>query len=208
MHPNRRHLNNEELASPISDTVFDALWDWTARHSFPYPPNVEPILLTPKMKKDAFRLGKILCRGVLANQSVDISPDWNHYVYEFMLGTRLIALGASAKDFEEVQSLYLEFASRMSSRQAQHLLYYFIGKAYEGKKSERSKAVGFVIEQSLFLKDVDESVEDFLYSLWSDWVAGEGNICLLDDQLSRLQPRLEAMKDTKAARAYKRRRRR
>lgn len=184
--------------------VSDTLWDWTCHHIYTrYREGADYRELKPSEKRDAFRFAKILCRGLIGNQVVDPKPEINAYQYEFALAANLLRIGASAKDFEEVQSLYLELKQGMTEPQRYNLLMYFFALIFEGKGKSQKLSQEFFIHESLQLGLEDEPLSYTVYSLWRGLLDGF-HPKMAPSQEKMLRERVSSMKGSKVDKAYER----
>ena len=209
MSEDRTPLTEQEKNGDIRRLVSDLLWDWTNHHIYSqYRKKERPYKkLPPTKKREAFHLGKILCRGIAVTQASDENPDWDAYQYDFIPAANLVRVGARPQDFVEVKALFEELLPLISEAQRSSLLYYFVALCFESKGKIRDAAVDFVIRESLVFPLGDEPLSYHWYSVWR---------CLLGDEqmgppLTELQrqslvAKVETVKKTKAARDYERHR--
>lgn len=204
MSETNERLSSEKFKVPISRLVSDTLWDWTCHHIYTkYREGADYKKLKPSEKRDAFRFAKILCRGLIGNQVVDPKPEVNTYQYEFMLAANLLRIGASAKDFEEVESLYCELKPGMTEPQRYNFLMYFVALTFEGKGKPQKLSQEFFIHESLQLGLEDEPLSYTVYSLWRGLLDGF-DTKLDPSQEKRLRERVSSMKGSKVDKTYER----
>lgn len=199
-----RKLTEDEIAGSISKIVFGAVWDWTSRHRHHdlFPEGTTKHKLKPTIKRDALRLGEILCRGIVATQRLDKDPNWKAYQYEFMLGANLISSGGNANDLEFVQSLYFDLKSDLRPAQAYHLLSTLLDVDFKSKQKYSAHLVDLVLVETLQLVPDDEPLEYTLYSLWQNALNGRFGVEISPERRSQLLAKVDSLKDTRTARRF------
>ncbi len=184
------------------------LWDWTCHHNYAKHGSSEKPYqkLKPTQKRDAFQLGKILCRGIVANQVADDKPDVNAYQYKFMLAANLVRVGARSQDFKEVKALYDELKPLMTGSQGFSLLMFFVALCFEAKGKVRENALSIFMEESMqfSIEDVPEGYH--CYSLWRGLLGDEPGPPLTLEQSRRLAEKVKSLEGTKVALTYERNR--
>jgi hypothetical protein len=209
-----KDLSPEQLTGQPSRLAFDVLGAWVDYHQYAslvYGPNFRVKPLKPTVRADAYRLGLIFCRGVVATQAADPKPNWNQYDYEFMVAANLILVAAEAKHVSEITELYHELSPCTNLDQKLKLLYFFVKQSHEAKGAAAQSALDFFVcaSESIEFKPEnreEESTHLAFYGLWLGYLEDSPGPVLTEAQRRLLTQKIDAFSGTKVDRFYKRHR--